>query len=147
MAAVPDIVTAALALIAIVVVLIIVVIVGSFFNVWIRALTSGAHVSFWNLIAMKLRRVSPKLIVDSRIQAVKAGMEMPTDRLEAHYLAGGNVMNVVRALIAADKANIPLDFKQAAAIDLAGRDVFDAVRTSVNPKVIDCPDPARKSNA
>lgn len=142
-AAVPDIVTAALALIAIVVVIIIVVIVGSFFNVWIRALTSGAHVSFWNLIAMKLRRVSPKLIVDSRIQAVKAGMEMPTDRLEAHYLAGGNVMNVVRALIAADKANIPLDFKQAAAIDLAGRDVFDAVRTSVNPKVIDCPDPAK----
>lgn len=124
----------------------ILVIIGvfiSFFQTWIQALTSGARVTFLNLIAMKLRRVAPKLIVHSRIQAVKAGLPISTNDLEAHYLAGGNVMNVVRALIAADKANIELAFQQAAAIDLAGRDVFDAVRTSVNPKVIDCPDPAK----
>jgi uncharacterized protein YqfA (UPF0365 family) len=92
---------------------------------------------------MKLRRVSPGLIVDARIRLVKAGLEMDTDPIEAHYLAGGNVINVVQALIAADKANIPLSFQRAAAIDLAGRDVYEAVRISVNPKVIDCPDPSK----
>jgi uncharacterized protein YqfA (UPF0365 family) len=88
---------------------------------------------------MKLRRIPPALIVDARIRLVKSGLDLSTDDLEAHYLAGGDVINVVNALIAADKANIPLNFQRAAAIDLAGRDVLDAVQTSVNPKVIDCP--------
>jgi len=92
---------------------------------------------------MKLRRVPPALIVDARIRLIKAGLALNTDDLEAHYLAGGDVINVVNALIAADKANIELPFQQAAAIDLAGRDVLEAVRTSVNPKVIDCPDPTK----
>ncbi|HOW97212.1 MAG TPA: flotillin-like protein FloA [Kiritimatiellia bacterium] len=122
------------------------VLIGLFFyflKVWIRAAMSGARVSLFNLVGMKLRRVPPTLIVDARIRMVKAGMDLQTDPLEAHYLAGGNVINVVQALIAADKANIDLSFQRAAAIDLAGRDVYDAVRTSVNPKVIDCPDPAK----
>ena len=114
-----------------------------FFGVWLRAWASGASVSFFSLIGMKLRRVSPQLMVDARIRVMKAGLELETDPLEAHYLAGGDVINVVQALIAADKANIPLDFKKAAAIDLAGRDVQEAVRTSVQPKVIDCPDPSK----
>jgi len=117
----------------------------SFLGTWIRALTSGARVGLFTLVAMKLRRVPPKIIVDARIRMVKAGLELSTDVVEAHYLAGGNVINVVQALIAADKANIRLDFQRAAAIDLAGRDVYDAVRTSVNPKVIDCPDPTKGS--
>lgn len=114
-----------------------------FLKVWIRALMSGARVSIFNLVGMKLRNVNPTLIVDARIRAVKAGLPLSSDQLEAHYLAGGNVISVVQALIAADKANIELGFQQAAAIDLAGRDVYDAVRTSVNPKVIDCPDPTK----
>jgi len=114
-----------------------------FLGVWIRALMSGARVTLGSLIGMKLRRVQPALIVDARIRLVKAGLSMPTDPLEAHYLAGGDVINVVNALIAADKANIELGFQRAAAIDLAGRDVLDAVKTSVNPKVIDCPDPTK----
>ncbi|MGD9873579.1 MAG: flotillin-like protein FloA [Kiritimatiellia bacterium] len=114
-----------------------------FLKVWIRALMSGARVSIFNLVGMKLRGVNPTLIVDARIRAVKAGLPLTSDQLEAHFLAGGNVIPVVQALIAADKANIELAFQRAAAIDLAGRDVYDAVRTSVNPKVIDCPDPAK----
>ncbi len=108
-----------------------------FLKVWVRAWMSGARVSLFSLLGMKLRGVPPTLIVDARIRAVS------TEELEAHYLAGGNVINVVQALIAADKAGIDLTFKRAAAIDLAGRDVYDAVRTSVNPKVIDCPDPSK----
>lgn len=115
----------------------------SFFGVWIRALTSGAPISLFKLVAMKLRRVPPARIVDARIQLVKAGLDLSTDLLEAHFLAGGNVINVVRALIAADKANIELNFQQAAAIDLAGRDIGEAVKTSVEPKIIDCPDPSK----
>ncbi len=126
-----------------IVLFIILAIIFSFLSVWIRAWTSNAYISFRSLIAMKLRAVPPKIIVDARIRMVKAGLEMSTNDLEAHFLAGGNVIQVVNALIAADKANIPLTFKRAAAIDLAGRDVNDAVRTSVNPKVIDCPDPAK----
>jgi uncharacterized protein YqfA (UPF0365 family) len=110
-----------------------------FLGVWIRALMSGAKVSLWSLVGMKLRRINPALIVDARISVIKAGLQLTTNELEAHYLAGGNVINVVRALIAADKANIALSFTRAAAIDLAGRDVEEAVRTSVQPKVIDCP--------
>ena len=115
----------------------------AFLKVWVRAWMSGAYISLFNLVGMKLRNVVPKLIVDARIRAVKAGLPLSTDQLEAHFLAGGDVINVVQALIAADKANIELTFQRAAAIDLAGRDVYDAVRTSVNPKVIDCPDPTK----
>ena len=114
-----------------------------FLKVWVRAWMSGAYISLLNLVGMKLRNVAPTLIVDARIRAVKAGLSLSSDQLEAHFLAGGDVINVVQALIAADKANIELSFQRAAAIDLAGRDVYDAVRTSVNPKVIDCPDPAK----
>ena len=96
-----------------------------FFGLWIRALMSNAHVSFFNLLGMWLRKVSPAVIVQGRIMSVKAGIDLSTDDLEAHYLAGGNVMNVVRALIAASKANIELIFRKAAAIDLAGRNVLD----------------------
>lgn len=110
-----------------------------FFKIWIKAWSSGAQVSLFSLIGMKLRSVPPSLIVDARIRITKAGMTLSTDQLEAHFLAGGDIINVVKALIAADKANIELTFQRAAAIDLAGRDVEEAVRTSVNPKVIDCP--------
>ncbi len=110
-----------------------------FLKIWIRALAARAHVSIVNLVGMKLRGINPSIIVDGRIMALKAGLEMETGDLEAHYLAGGNVRKVVRALIAADKANIALDFKKACAIDLAGRDIEEAVATSVNPRVIDTP--------
>lgn len=115
----------------------------SFFSLWMQALASGARVSIATLVFMKLRKVRPQVIVYSRINAVKAGINLGVNELEAHYLAGGNVQRVVAALIAANKANIPLSFQQATAIDLAGRDVLEAVKTSVNPKVIDCPDPTR----
>jgi uncharacterized protein YqfA (UPF0365 family) len=123
--------------------LVIVAVVLSFINLYIQALLSGAHVSFFALVAMRLRKVSPGTIVQARIMATKAGVRIKTDELEAHYLAGGNVNRVVAALVAASKANIALTFQRATAIDLAGRDILDAVQTSVNPKVIDCPDPTR----
>jgi uncharacterized protein YqfA (UPF0365 family) len=110
---------------------------------YIQALASGANVALLQLVGMTLRRVNARVIVDSRIMAMKAGLDYDTPQLEAHYLARGNVQNVIRALIAADKAKIDLGFDRACAIDLAGRDVLDAVKTSVNPKVIDCPDPAK----
>lgn len=135
-----------LMVIAAIIVLIFVGLFFSFLSIWIRALTSGAPTSVFTLLAMTLRRVPPKVIIDARIQLVKAGLSLDTDSLEAHYLAGGHVKQVVNALIAADKANIELSFQRAAAIDLAGRDVYDAVRTSVNPKVIDCPDPTKGSS-
>ncbi len=113
----------------------------SVINLWVRALFAEAPVRIRDLIGMKLRRVPPAQVVLSYISAVKAGVEMTTGMLEAHYLAGGSMQNIVRAMIAADKANIELKFQQAAAIDLAGRNIIDAVQTSVNPKVIDCPDP------
>ncbi len=108
---------------------------------YIQALSSGANVALLQLVGMTFRRVNARIIVDSRIMAKKAGLDYDTPQLEAHYLARGNVPNVIRALIAADKAKIDLSFDMACAIDLAGRDVLDAVKTSVNPKVIDCPDP------
>ncbi len=110
---------------------------------YIQALASGANVELVQLIGMTFRRVNARIIVESRIMAKKAGLDYETPPLEAHYLARGNVQNVIRALIAADKAKIELGFDRACAIDLAGRDVLDAVRTSVNPKVIDCPDPTK----
>ena len=125
------------------VVLAIIAIFLNFLGIWIRALMSGARVSLWSLVGMKLRHVSPQLIVDARIRLVKAGLMLETDMLEAHFLAGGDVINVVNALIAADKADIDLTFQRATAIDLAGRDVLEAVQTSVMPKVIDCPDPQK----
>lgn len=118
----------------------------NFFGTWLRAKLADAPVSFAKLIGMRLRRVPMGLIVDSRITAVKAGITVDTDPLEAHYLAGGNVSHVVLALIAADKAALQLDFNRACAIDLAikgtSKTVLEAVRTSINPKVIDCPNPA-----
>ena len=114
-----------------------------FLKVWIRAAMSGARVSLFNLVGMKLRRVPPTLIVDSRIRLVKAGIDMHTDPLEAFYLQGGNIVDVVEAVIAASNAGFDLSFEQACAISRAGRDIMDAVHTSVNPKVIDCPDPSK----
>ncbi len=108
-------------------------------RLWIAAWASGAKVGFGELIGMRLRRVSPSAVVNPRIAAVKAGREVATNTLESHYLAGGDVGRVVTALISADKAGIKLDFRQAAAIDLAGRDVLEAVQTSVNPRVITTP--------
>ncbi len=115
----------------------------SVINLWVRALFAEAPVRIRDLIGMKLRHVPPSQVVLTYISAIKAGVEMTTGMLEAHYLAGGSMQNVVRAMIAADKANIELKFQQAAAIDLAGRNIVDAVQTSVNPKVIDCPDPEK----
>lgn len=116
---------------------------AKFGMLWLKAASSGARVSWFSLVGMWFRRVEPDVIVNSRIMAFKAGMHLTSDLLETHYLARGNVYNVVRALIAANRANIPLTFQRAAAIDLAGRDVLDAVQTSVYPKVIDCPDPRK----
>jgi uncharacterized protein YqfA (UPF0365 family) len=109
-------------------------------GLWISAYFAGVKVSiFRDLVGMRLRKVPPSAIVRPKISAEKAGLEVRLDRMEAHYLAGGNVDLVILALISADKANIPLTFERATAIDLAGRDVLDAVKTSVNPKVIDTP--------
>jgi uncharacterized protein YqfA (UPF0365 family) len=110
---------------------------------YIQAALSGAHVGLLQLVGMSLRKVSPQTIVMARVMSVKAGIEVTTNKLEAHYLAKGNVIRVVTALIAANKAKIALTFEQGAAIDLAGRDVLDAVQTSVRPKVIDAPDPKK----
>lgn len=108
-------------------------------SLWVQALLSGARVRLVDLIMMRFRRVDPKTIVFNRISAKKAGLELSTELLEAHFLAGGRVTNVVRAMIAADKAKIDLPWDRATAIDLAGRDILEAVKTSVDPKVIDCP--------
>ena len=108
-------------------------------NLWVAAWASGAYVSLSTLVGMRLRRVPPGTVITARIGAVKAGLSISLNELEAHYLAGGNVVRVVNALISADKANIPLTFQRAAAIDLAGRDVLEAVKMSVIPKVIETP--------
>lgn len=111
-------------------------------NLWITAVFSGVNVGLFTLVFMRIRKVPPRLIVDSLITATKAGISITSNDLETHYLAGGNVPHVIKALISADKANIDLVFKQAAAIDLAGRDVFEAVQISVNPQVINTPNVA-----
>lgn len=119
-------------------------------KLWFQAYMSGARISLLSLFGMSLRKVNARLIVQAKIMVKQAGLPITgregisTRRLEAHYLAGGNVPNVIQAIIAAHRADLNLNFDQAAAIDLAGRDVLEAVRTSVNPKVIVCPDP-RKS--
>jgi uncharacterized protein YqfA (UPF0365 family) len=122
-----------------VVLLIIFAVLWQFFSIWLQAFMARAGVTFWSLIGMKLRKVDLRQIVLSKISAIQAGLELTTEQLESHYLAGGRVPNVVRAMIAAHRAQIELDWSKAAAIDLAGRDVLDAVATSVNPKVIDVP--------
>ena len=120
-----------------------------YFKLWFQAYMSVADVSLISLIRMHFTKVNPNVVVQAKVMSAQAGLNIDradgisTRRLEAHYLAGGNVMNVIHAIIAAHRAEIPLDFDQAAAIDLAGRDVLDAVQTSVYPKVIDCPDPSR----
>ncbi len=114
-----------------------------FFRLWLQAKLSRADVKFSELIGMWLRKVDTKTIVIGKITAVQAGLTLTTRDLESHYLAGGRVKNVVRALIAANRANIDLPLKTATAIDLAGRDILEAVQTSVNPKVIDCPEPSK----
>jgi uncharacterized protein YqfA (UPF0365 family) len=128
---------------AVVLGLVLLIVLFNFFGIWLRAKIADAPVSFARLVGMRLRRVPVGMIVDSRITAVKAGIPLDTDELEAHYLAGGSVDSVVLALIAADKAGIKLDFNRACAIDLAikgtSKTVLEAVRTSINPKVIDCP--------
>lgn len=142
----PNIIIVVFLGILLVIALVLLLILANFFGVWLRAKIADAPVSFGKLIGMRLRRVPVGLIVDSRINGIKAGLQIDTDLLEAHYLAGGNVSHVVLALIAADKAGINLDFNRACAIDLAikgtSKTVLEAVRTSINPKVIDCPNPA-----
>ncbi|MEZ5942315.1 MAG: flotillin-like protein FloA [Planctomycetaceae bacterium] len=114
---------------------------GKYFNLWLRATVTRAHINPFSLVFMSLRKVNPNVIVDAKISAVQAGLDaIDTRAMEAHYLAGGNVTRIVRAMITAHRARIELDWDTAAAIDLAGRDVLEAVRTSVDPKVIDCPD-------
>jgi uncharacterized protein YqfA (UPF0365 family) len=125
-----------------VVVFIIFIVMFNFIGLYVRALVSGAHVTFMDLVGMRIRNVSPLVIVNSRIQAMRAGLRVSTGEMESHVLAGGNVMRVINAMIAANKANIDLPWNVATAIDLAGRDILDAVQTSVNPKVIDVPNPA-----
>lgn len=118
------------------------IVMFNYFQLWFQAFLSGANVKLLSIIAMRFRKVNPAIIVINKIRLVKSGIEgVSTDDLETHYLAGGNVGNVVSALIAAAKANIELHWGVGTAIDLAGRNILDAVNTSVNPKVIDCPDP------
>ncbi len=108
-------------------------------GLWFSAMVSGVRISLLQLVLMRWRKVPPTTIVSAMIESTKAGLQLNTNELEAHFLAGGHVANVVHALVSAQKANIALDFKMATAIDLAGRDVFEAVQMSVNPKVINTP--------
>lgn len=108
-------------------------------GLWFSAVFARVYVPIWQLVGMRIRKVPPSIILNNLVSATKAGLVLNADELEAHYLAGGNVKQVVNALISADKANIPLDFKAGTAIDLAGRNVFEAVQMSVNPKVINTP--------
>ncbi|UCG60270.1 MAG: flotillin-like protein FloA [Phycisphaerales bacterium] len=133
----------ALLVILLLVVLVFFLLFLKFFRLWLQARLSRADVKFSELIGMWLRKVDTRTIVLSKITAVQAGLTLTTRDLESHYLAGGRVPNVVRALIAANRANIELSLQTATAIDLAGRDILEAVQTSVNPRVIDCPDPEK----
>ena len=141
------------AVLLVVILLVFVWVAAAYGNLWFQAYMSNAQVSLLRLVAMSFRQVNARVIVQSKIMANQAGIGndpsagITTQRLEAHYLAGGNVPGVIRAIIAAHRADIDLDFDRAAAIDLAGRDVLDAVQTSVNPKVIDCPDPQKSKKA
>jgi uncharacterized protein YqfA (UPF0365 family) len=127
--------------VAIIILVVIFALLAQFFRLWVQAVTSNARVSITDLIGMRFRKVDLGTIVLNRIRAVKSGMDIPTNLIETHYLAGGRVSNVVSAMIAAKGAKIDLPWSIATAIDLAGRDILEAVHTSVNPKVIDCPAP------
>lgn len=131
------------------IVLVVMAVLARYFGLWIQCKMTGAGVSMTNLIMMSIRKVNPTVIVRSKIMAVQAGLtehyDISTRALEAHYLAGGNVPNVIRALVAAHRAQIEMDWQIAQAIDLAGRDILDAVKTSVYPKVINCPDPRKNA--
>jgi uncharacterized protein YqfA (UPF0365 family) len=132
----------AIVLVVLVVVIVIVGLMLQFLGLYVRALVSGARVSMLELIGMKLRKVPASVIVNSRIQATRAGLNVTQTEMESHLLAGGDVPRVITSMIAASKANIDLPFKTATAIDLAGRDILEAIQTSVNPKVIDVPSAA-----
>jgi uncharacterized protein YqfA (UPF0365 family) len=138
-----------IAIVVFLVVLVLFAIFARYFGLWIQAKFTRANIGFFDLLVMSFRKVNPTVIVRSKIMAVQAGLTrqypISTQALQGHYLAGGNVPNVIRSLIAANKAHIDLDWQVASAIDLAGRDVLEAVRTSVYPKVIDCPDPKRSA--
>jgi len=142
---------AAIGIFAILLVVVAVLVLMAYGKLWFQAYMSSADLSLISLIGMGFRQVNPRVIVTAKIMAAQAGLDISrksgvsTARLEAHYLAGGDVPRVLTAIIAAHRAGIDLDFDRAAAIDLAGRDVLEAVRTSVNPKIIDCPDPVRSS--
>ncbi len=131
----------------VVILLVIFAVLFQFLGLYVRALVSGARVSLLDLIGMRLRKVSSQTIVNSRIQASRAGIDVSTAEMESHYLAGGDVQRVINAMIAANKANIDLPWKTATAIDLAGRDILEAIQTSVNPKVIDVPSAAMGRNS
>ncbi|MDA7952082.1 MAG: flotillin-like protein FloA [Pirellulaceae bacterium] len=128
--------------------LVVLIVLANYGSVWLRAYMSRANISIYSLIGMSFQQVDAKIIVNAKIMAVQAGLDaITTRRLSAHYLANGNVLRVIHAIIAAHRAGIDLDFDRAAAIDLAGRDVLDAVQTSVNPKVIPCPDPRQSGKS
>lgn len=132
-------ITVGLVILLLIILLIVFGVLFQFLGIYIRALVSGARVSMLELIGMRLRKVNALVIVNSRIQAIRAGLNINQAEMESHLLAGGDVPRVITAMIAANKANIPLDWKTATAIDLAGRDILEAIQTSVNPKVIDVP--------
>ena len=133
------------ALIAVVVIIVLIIVFLSILfsfvpmGLWISALASGVRVGIGQLVGMRFRRIQPRRIIEPLIKATKAGLDLTLDKLEAHYMAGGNVDRVVNALIASQRAGIDLGFERACAIDLAGRDVLDAVQMSVRPKVIETP--------
>ncbi len=132
----------AVAIVVGIVLLVLLFVIGQFFRLWLQAYMSNAGVSLFDLIGMRLRKVDPMSIVLCRIQMVKAGIhDIDVNDMESHYLAGGRLLNVSRAMISANRAQLGLDWRSACAIDLAGRDIIDAVNTSVNPKVIDVPNP------
>lgn len=129
-----------LTVVSAIVLLVLLSIMGKFISLWFQALVSGTPIPLINIVGMSLRKIPPRIIVTARINAFKAGLkDISVADLETHFLAGGQVTRVVQAMIAADKANIELDWRRATAIDLAGRDIREAVHTSVYPKVIDCP--------
>lgn len=129
-------------IVAVIALLVFISVIAQFASLWLQAFMAGARVTLWELVGMKLRKVDARQIVLSKISAIQAGLTPTTQQLESHYLASGRVPNVVRAMIASDRAKLGLDWTKATAIDLAGRDVLDAVQTSVNPKVIDVPNAA-----
>ena len=137
----PNTIWVVILVVVLIVSIIFLAIVGQFIGLYVRALISGASVGLLELFGMSIRKVNPTAIVNSRIQASRAGINVSTPEMESHVLAGGDVQRVINAMIAANKANIDLPWKTATAIDLAGRDILEAVQTSVNPKVIDVPNP------